>query len=182
MKAEEIIKNSDYNDEKIIILTKQHPWYFTKSIYFSVIFIIAVLVSYYFFAFNKVTIYLLIVGIILTILFFIYEYFTWSKTYYIITNHRVITYDQVGFFSKIMKEVTLQNILFISHEIKGPINNFLDRGDVRIRASGVTEDEMVFKNIASPYDVEKQISYAQKSVNKKEENTEENKKNRTLIR
>lgn len=182
MKAEEIIKNSDYNDEKILILTKQHPWYFTKTIYFSVIFIIAVLVSYYFFAFNKVTMYLLSIGIIANILFFVYEYYTWLKTYYIVTNHRVITYDQTGFFSKIMKEVTLQNILFISHEIKGPVNNFLDRGNLHIRSSGVTEDEMVFKNISSPYDVEKQISHAQKNSSKKENNDVKNKENRTIIR
>ena len=89
-------------------------------------------------------------------------YFRWSRTQYILTNHRVISFDQEGPWKKVMKEARLENILFISNKVEGPINSLLEIGSVHIRASGVTEDEIVFERVANPYEVQKEIAEAQK--------------------
>ena len=74
----------------------------------------------------------------------------WWNQIYIITSDRVVTVEQRGWFSRSMSESTLENILYINHEVKGPLKTLFGFGDVRIRASGVTEDEIVFYNIPNP--------------------------------
>jgi len=161
MNTKEILAGNDSNNEKILLVLKQHPWYFWKFIVWVIVFFIATLVLYYL-ELEKFAYYLIIFALIFCAIYFIAIYYTWNKTIYIITNHRVISHIQEGLFAHNMQEVNLGNILFISHRITGPTNAVFNLGSVHIRASGVIEDELVFKNVASPYEVEQKIAQAQK--------------------
>jgi len=150
------------DDELVIFAIKQHPWYFFKFIKVALLSTIIVLASFLVFGASAVTSYLIFAAIIVCSIVIFYELYKWSRTQYLLTNQRVISFEQESLFKKTMKEAMLENILFISNEITGAMNNVLKRGSLHIRASGVVEDEIVFHNVADPYEVQKKITDAQK--------------------
>lgn len=150
------------DDEEIIFSIKKHPWYFFWFIIYTLIALVIIFLSFKYFGASVYTSIVIFGSIVVLGYMFVVKYFRWSRTQYILTNHRVISFDQEGFFKKVMKEARLENILFISNKVEGPINSLLELGHVHIRASGVTEDEIVFENVANPYEVQKEIAEAQK--------------------
>jgi len=164
------------DDEEIIFSIKKHPWYFFWFIIYTILALVLVFLSFKYLGASIYTSIVIFGSIIVLGYMFIVKYFRWSRTQYILTNHRVISFDQEGFWKKVMKEARLENILFISNKVEGPISSLLELGNVHIRASGVTEDEIVFEGVANPYEVQKEIAEAQKKyvgISSQQESEEE---------
>ena len=81
---------------------------------------------------------------------------------YILTNERIISQKQKGWFAKTINETSLDNIRFVSHSIKGIGQHILNNGNVYIRSSLAEEGGLKIENIADPYEVQKAIIETQK--------------------
>jgi hypothetical protein len=116
--------------------------------------------------------YLLTYGFFIALLWSLYifatTWYTWANTVYLLTNQRIISVDQKSWFSRVISEAILENILFISHKVEGPLQTMLNFGSIHIRTSGVVEEEIVFRNINNPYDVQQNIVTLQKEITGKE--------------
>jgi len=179
------IKEDVKDNEEVVLAIKPHPWYFAKTGLVIIATIAIILLLFYKFGAGKVTSYTIFGGMIICGYLFFRNYYCWSKTHYLITNERIISYDQLSWFNKSMKEANLGDVLFMSHEIKGVMNNMLNIGSIVIRTSGVTEEELVLRNIPNPYDVEQKIAQCKKKYTGKgikEEPEKELKPKRPIIR
>ncbi len=79
---------------------------------------------------------------------------------WIVTDHRILDNEQHGFFSRSVSELHLSRIQDISVKITGPIQTFLDFGNLEIQTAG-TEPKFFFKSIAHPNKVRDEIMKAQ---------------------
>lgn len=162
--------------EKVVDVIKYHPWFFVRPLLKILGLLLILLILFKFFGASAVTSYSLFIIIPWITYIILVNWFRWANTVYLITNHRIICVDQSGLFRRIVSEAILTNILFMSHKIEGFLPTFLNIGSVHLRTSGVTEEEIVLKNIKDPYEVQQEIAKAQKKYTGKEAETEEHKK------
>lgn len=155
-------------DEDIILVLKQHSWYYFIPLIkiLGLCFILAIV--FYFFQASWPTSYSLFVVIVWVIYIAAKAWFCWANTIYLLTNRRIIIVIQKGWFHRAISEATLGNILFISHKVEGPVQTLLNFGSIHIRTSGVIEEEIVLANIYDPYDVQQKIVEAQKKISGRE--------------
>lgn len=160
---------SPKRDEEITLVVRQHPWFFfVPTLYILLLITICVLV-YMKVGSGPIVSWTTVAAAILSAYILIRYWYMWYNQTYIITTDRIVAIDQKGWFTHSVSEAVLENILFINHVVKGPIKSMLDFGDVHIRASGVTEDELVFRNVANPYDIQQLIVNSQrKKINSRD--------------
>lgn len=92
------------------------------------------------------------------------KWYTWANTVYLLTNDRVLSVEQLGWFNRVISEATLWNILFISHKVEGLMQTMFNFGSIHIRASGVVEEEIVLRNVSDPYEAQQTIVGAQQKI------------------
>lgn len=96
---------------------------------------------------------------ILAITVFSKAYYVYSASMLIITTERVIYLDQKNFFKRKIIETNLDKIQDVTSDTDGVARTAFDYGDVIIRTAGGTAgSEIVVKDIASPYDVQQDIT------------------------
>lgn len=143
--------------EDAVFAIHQHPWFFFKP---GVKVIAAALILILIIKFAGLSL-LFTIGFFIVAPFTLYEiaqaWFRFSNTMYVLTNERVIAVVQNSWFSRGVIETPLDNVLTVNHEVAGPIRSVLNFGDVAIRSSGATEDEILLKDVFDPYDVQQKI-------------------------
>lgn len=143
--------------EEVKLVVRRHPWFFFKPLGKTLFFVVVILGFFYFFGASIYTSVAFIIGLIAIILILSNAWIRWSKTVYLVSNQRIITVNQENWFEKEVSEGTLYNILFISHKIRGLWRTILRMGTIHIRVSGVVEEEIVFEDVANPYEIQKKI-------------------------
>jgi hypothetical protein len=160
---------SPKQDEEIVLVVRQHPWFFFVPILYIMSLIAICVVVYLKAGAGPIISWTTVVSAVLSTYILIRYWYIWYNQTYIITTDRIMAVDQRGWFTHSISEAVLENVLFINHVVKGPIKSMLDFGDVHIRASGVTEDELVFYNVANPYEIQQLIVSSQrKKINLKD--------------
>jgi uncharacterized membrane protein YdbT with pleckstrin-like domain len=180
------MKKYDFLDQKegeeIVLVIRQHAWvFFPVILQIIAIIVLAVMVSW-FAKSSNITSWATIIAILIAIYLVFRTWFMWNSRVYIITDDRLISVDQKGWFNHSVSEANLENILFINHEVKGPIKTIFNFGDVRIRASGVNEDELVFFNVTNPYDIQQIIVKVQKQKTGSREQNNKNTQEKIVLR
>lgn len=160
------------DDEEVKLVVRRHPWFFAKPLRNVLFFVIIILCFFYFFGASIYTSVAIIICLIIIILILSNAWVRWSKTVYLVTNRRIITVNQENWFEKEVSEGTLYNILFISHKIRGLWRTILKMGTIHIRVSGVVEEEIVFEDVANPYEVQKKIVEIQREFTDTEATTQ----------
>ena len=64
--------------------------------------------------------------------------FVWQGNVFIITNKRLIDFDQKGFFTKVVSEASLEKVQDVSYSYKGFFQTLLKYGKIEIQTSGTT--------------------------------------------
>jgi len=64
--------------------------------------------------------------------------FVWQGNVFIITNKRLIDFDQKGFFTKVVSEALLEKVQDVSYSYKGFFQTLLKYGKIEIQTSGTT--------------------------------------------
>lgn len=88
---------------------------------------------------------------------FIWRYFVWSKTYFVLTTRRVIVVDQKNPFSHEIHQTTLDKIQDVVCEIKGVQAVMYGFGDIDIKVSTANESRIRFPKISKPKEAQKVI-------------------------
>lgn len=143
--------------EQVLFLVRGHPFTFLRTGLAIVGLLVVLVVIFAFFGASGVSAWatFIIVPIVLAIGFRVW--FIWSNSTYILTNERLIAVSQSGFFSRDLSEVVVRNILTVNHSVKGPFQTFLNFGNVNIKVSGTSEDEIVLRAVADPYSLQQKI-------------------------
>lgn len=102
------------------------------------------------------------IGLILVIIILIYffnAFYSYRETLLILTNMRVFSIDQNGFFKRRITEAILSNIVDMSSNTQGLTKTMLKYGDLIIRTAGAREGgDIVVESIANPYAVQQKIA------------------------
>ncbi|MCL5795085.1 MAG: hypothetical protein M1338_01890, partial [Patescibacteria group bacterium] len=149
-------------EEKVLEVIRAHWKFFIKPIFKILVLLIILGILFRFFGASSVTSYATYVVLIWVIYIIAINWFRWANTIYLLTNHRIVCVQQVSFFKRVVAEAILENILFMSHKIEGVANTMLNVGSIHIRTSGVSEEEIVMRDIANPYEIQQEITEAQK--------------------
>lgn len=149
-------------EEEVVLVVKPH-WLFFSIPLVKILAVGAILLTtLHFFGASTLTSYAFFIALGLILYISSINGFRWVNTVYLLTSHRIICVYQTGLFNRMVAESTLENILFISHKISGALSTLLNVGSIHIRASGVTEEEIILEGIFDPYNVQQQITSAQK--------------------
>lgn len=157
-----------FPDEEVVLVIKQSPGFFTKVFLMILGAFVLVLISFYFWGASKITSYLILITLVVVGYYFLYYFYRWSKTMYILTNERIVSQRQTGWFAKDINETNLDSIRFVSHSVKGLSQHVMNTGDIYIRSSVAEDGGLKIKNVASPYEVQKKIVETQKKYTSKE--------------
>ena len=179
MSKYDFLKQKDGED--IILVVRQHYWIFFITIVEIIILLAVYSLVLFYLKGNSAIGWISAVVIVLFLYVIIRAWFIWDKQVYVITSDRVIVADQSGWFGRTIGESMLENILFINHNIKGPIKTMFNFGDVHLRASGVTEDELVLHNVSNPYNIQQIIVKAQRTRTGSRELKNENEINQKVL-
>lgn len=143
--------------EEPIAVIHQHPWFFFKPGIKVIAAIVVLVLVVRFLGFST----FFTIAFVILAPFIFYEaaqsWFRFSNTMYVLTNERIISVVQKGWFSRTVIEAPLGNVMTVNHEVAGPIRSVLNFGDVAIRASGASEDEIVLKDVFDPFDIQQKI-------------------------
>jgi uncharacterized membrane protein YdbT with pleckstrin-like domain len=80
------------------------------------------------------------------------ELFLWYMNTYIVTNQRLLHWDQTSIFNRTVIETPHERILNVSYKTKGVLSSFLGYGNVEVQVVGLMEP-MIMKNVAHPQEV-----------------------------
>jgi len=67
-------------------------------------------------------------------------FFIWSRTVLIVTDRRVVDYDQVGLFSRIITEARFRHVDDVTYQIKGVWATIFRFGTIKIQLRGNAAD------------------------------------------
>lgn len=144
-------------DESVIFLVRGHPFVFLKTGLAIVGMLIILVVLYAFFGASSVSAWATFIIVPIALFVGFRQWFNWSNSTYILTSERLIAVAQSGFFSRDLSEVIVGNILTVNHSVKGPFQTLLNFGNVNIKVSGTSEDEIVLRAVADPYSLQQKI-------------------------
>jgi len=144
-------------DEKVIFLVRAHPFYFVKAGLVVVALLIILVASFASFGASSISSFAVFVIVPVVLWLGIRAYFSWFNSTSILTNERLIAVHQRGFFKRDLSEVAVKNILTTTHVVSGLFQTFFNFGNVKIRVSGATEDEIVLEGVTDPYGLQQKI-------------------------
>lgn len=101
----------------------------------------------------------LLVVILASIFYLVYEIWVWYLDCYIITNKRIIDIDQKGAFKRTVAELDLGGVQEAVYEINGPLEALFGFGSVKIKTSS-SGSMIVMEKVPHPEDVKRMISDA----------------------
>jgi len=86
----------------------------------------------------------------------VWKFFVWKRTYYAITNKRIILVTQLGLFSHEDRETSLAKLQDVKAEVNGLQASLYGFGNVIIQVS--SEDaRLVFEKVAKPQEIQRVI-------------------------
>ncbi len=129
-------------DERVIKVIRSQPIAFAWSIFFSLLLICsAAFFMVPLFGIGRIGFsvfgFLLVVGIFLGIRVIVMA----KYNSFIITDTRLIDWDQRGLFDQEISEISLDEIYDVSYRIKGPVNTAMNVGSIRVQSQ---DGEIVF--------------------------------------
>ncbi len=95
---------------------------------------------------------LLILWTILVGLHLARELFLWYMNTYVVTNLRLLHWDQTGLFKRTVIETPHERILNVSYKTEGMISSIFGYGNVEVQVVGLMEP-MIMKNVTDPQSI-----------------------------
>lgn len=156
--AKDISFEGQKEDEEIFIFIRQHPFIFLKEAVI-LIFSVALLAIIIYFqqGVGGIFAYAFFILLVVNLSIWARQIFIWSRSVYIITNQRIISVDQKGFFYRTMAEANLDKIQNVSHTIKGVWQTVLNFGSVAIQTAGYDQKNIVLEQIPHPLAAQQEI-------------------------
>lgn len=155
---EEFTFHGQREGETVKMVVKNHPFILffpgLKAILFLLLGISTII-----FISNEATGLVLLVCVIVAMGIFSRAYYDFSQSVLIVTNQRLISVGQEGFWRRNITETNLDKIQDIASQTNGLFRVMLKYGDLIVRTAGVTQGgEIIVKNIPDPYEVQQRIA------------------------
>jgi hypothetical protein len=144
-------------DEEIIFSLRQHPWVLAKSALIMVGVVLVVLLSYYFWKINNISMGVLAAAVVFSVIYLPSIWYGYINDLTIVTNQRLLKIDQKGYFYRRVSETELDNIYNINYEIKGVMKSLLNYGDIKVSTVGDEISIIVMLNIENPHYIQEKI-------------------------
>ncbi|MBM4401910.1 MAG: PH domain-containing protein [Candidatus Cloacimonetes bacterium] len=156
------------SQETPVLVTRKH-WYVFRDPVLLALFVPFVLLSaVFFFDYSSLPIWLkdnlgqlslILAGVSFAIglLFSLWRYFLWSRTFYILTNKRLILVIQRGLFSCEERQASLNMIQDVKGEIKGLQASLYGFGDVIVQTASTADPMLRLNMVGRPRKVQKII-------------------------
>ena len=154
-------------EEELVMLVRQH-WFVFRNSVLLMLFVPFVLLSLIFFLefsslpaeirdlLNMVCLYGSGVSCVLGMLLFIWQFYLWRNTVYILTNKRIIIINQLGLFSHDDRETGLGMIQDVRASVDGLQPTLYGFGDVILQVS--SEDaRLLLEKVSKPREVQRII-------------------------
>lgn len=148
--------NGQRPDEKVIDVTSGHPYIlYPPGLRSVLLLVIGATIMLFLPKFYLVALVLFL----FTGIYFSYAFYSYKESVLIITDQRLLSVEQKGFFRRKISEADLFKILDISSESTGFTKTMLKYGDLIIRTSGAQEKgDIIIKNISNPYYYQQEVT------------------------
>lgn len=155
------------SEETIVYLARQH-WYVFRNSVLITLFIPFVLYSAIFFldesplpgtfkdTLNQFLIYLSFASLVVGVLMFVWRLFLWRRTYYLVTNKRLVLVNQYSPFHYDDRETPLYRIQDVKAEVNGLQASLYGFGDVVVQISS-QDAALTLEKVGKPHLVQKVI-------------------------
>ncbi|MCX6808468.1 MAG: hypothetical protein NTW50_02265 [Candidatus Berkelbacteria bacterium] len=148
--------NGQRPGEKVVLVLNRHPYTIYRPGFASVLLLIVALAVVLFFP------KFFIISIVLFLLIFLYFYnafYGYKESVFIITNERLFSVNQAGFFKRSISETNLDNVIDIRSETKGFFKTVLHYGSLIVRTAGANEEgDIIIEDIPDPYFAQQKIA------------------------
>jgi uncharacterized membrane protein YdbT with pleckstrin-like domain len=163
---EENIRKHLKDDEELIVIVRKYPLVFIVPICTSALFIIAPFFFLYpLFHWGSwgVVVFFVVLGFGLFLA--VRTFIIYSFNVFIITNQRIIDFDQAGLFDRTVSETTYEKIQDVSFRIKGISQTIWHYGSIVIQTAGNQANIELF-GVRQPEKIQQLITEVQKDTTK----------------
>lgn len=159
-------KKIKINEEKKAILREYHLvcfWHYSISFLIILLdfFFLFLLLSYHFWG-----LMIFIIVLLLGLLIGIRRYVIWSLNAFLVTNKRIIDFDQTSLFNKNVNEVFFAKIQDIGYNKKGFFSTLFNYGNVIIKTAN-SDGDLALKYVYQPEKIQALLVNIQEEVNDK---------------
>lgn len=149
-------------NETVVFVLRRHPWTLIHTGLIVLFLLLMITAIFLYFQGSWVTSWGIFILLPIALYLGLRAWFIWANSMYVLTSERVIAVDQTGWFNRTVRELSLDNIMTISHGIQGATATLMNFGDVYIQASGASESDLSLTKIYDPYEVQQRIVRAKK--------------------
>lgn len=160
--TDELTFDGENPNEHVLFVLHRHPWVLLRTGFWVVGLLLILTLLFRLFGASQVTSIALFVLLPVMLYIAFRSWFLWTNSVYVLTNDRLLAVHQQGWFSRNVKEVALEMIMTVSHDVRGPIATMFNFGEINIQASGASEKDMTLEFIYDPYEVQQRITKAQR--------------------
>ncbi|HVE80758.1 MAG TPA: PH domain-containing protein [Candidatus Dormibacteraeota bacterium] len=152
-----------HQDEKIELVFRQHPIVLRKELIIGLLIILAGTGPLLLFPLSDLAMKILIASPIITLAYWFYHWIGWHYSINILTDSRLISIKQRGFFNRKVSEVGLDRVQSINYHIKGLQAALFKFGDITVQTfSG----EWLMKSISHPVETHTKMIEVARKVSK----------------
>lgn len=163
-----------YQNEKTILILRKHRLYYVKHFLVLIILIaipiILYLLSNYFFTNLFENQGLNLIFILITSLYYcfvlLFSFISWLNYYldvWVITNYRIIEYEQKSIFDRETSELNIKSIQDITAQVKGILPSIFHFGNLYVQTAGAQE-RFIFKDVPYPDKAKETIMNLQNQI------------------
>lgn len=156
---------SQKSQEKVFLLIRRHWFTYVGFLMMAIIISVPILVlivasinnpELYSGPLGNILLLALSLYLLIALAVMLYGFIDYYLDVYILTNERIVSIAQNGFFKRNISELHLHQIQDVSAKVEGVFPTFIHYGDIFIQTAGEREN-FIFKSIPNPYRVSKLI-------------------------
>lgn len=143
--------------EIIDLVVRTHPMRFLLPGLKALLVFLASVALYLFFGLNGYTVIFIVIFILWGITMIVQEWYEYSNDICLITNMRIISIDQKGYFKRQIAEAELEKIQEAKYLTKGFLQTMFNYGNIHLQTAS-SKSHLILKNIPRPYEVQQEIT------------------------
>jgi uncharacterized membrane protein YdbT with pleckstrin-like domain len=150
------------NEEVLMIVRQSLIPKSARLCLYAILFLVPFFFLYPLFRMGTIGIVLFFVLVVLGVVLFWQTFRKWSHTLFVITDHRVIDFDQRGVFDRVVTESNFDQIDEVSYRMHGIMSTLFRYGTVTLALHG-TNTDLMFQHIRNPARVQNLLNDLRKT-------------------
>lgn len=143
--------------EEIEVIIRTHPMRFLWPGVKVVLLLIVPTAIYLFFGVGLYQSILMMVFLVLAISIAVGEWYEYSNDICLITNFRILSIIQIGYFKRQVAEAELDKLQEAKYTTRGMLQTMFNFGNIELQTASSISN-IVLKNVPRPYEVQQEIT------------------------